>query len=429
MREVHARKLAHFQFEEAAFLCEYRITLRSQPDFEWHTAGPVETRIDTHLRALQAFPQDALPNLTDQAALGIGEFCASLRVHARDSDLVAFQQQLALVDIDDLPRMKLAAEALLSDAPDGLIEVVSCWLGSGNKVSKVVGALVLGHRGQTSNSDLIGLAYDNHPTLAGGAIWALGRCASGVDQSFFQTLCTHENPHIREIAGTALMRQFHVASSQSMLGNLDENTAPTSVLALSATKASSDTLRARFLAERSKLIVQAIGIAGDLSSVPMLIELLDDDEFGGVAAQSLDLMTGANLHETVWVADEMEDDELLDAELVTYLADGKLPVRPDGLPFGFARTRLSENPDVWLAWLKQNSELLALNGPIRLGQPASAGQSLRTLIEHSAPEWARCAAADELVARYQIRELFATEWTVHAQRQALVRIAQLIDQK
>ncbi len=426
---MHAQKLAYFQFEEAAFLCEHRIALRSQPDFEWPSVGPVETRIEAHLRALRSVSLEALPGMTDQATLDVGEFCASMRVHACHPGLEAFEQQLAQVYIEDLPRIHLAAEALHASTPDGPIDNVRRWLTTGSKVTKAVGALLLGHRRESLGSDLISLARGNHPTLVGAATWALGRCTSGVGQAFFLELCEHDDRNIREIAGAALMRQFHLATGQKTLGGLDEATAPASVLALSATKTSSEVLRARFPTERTEQIVQAIGIAGDVSSVPILIELLGDDELRVVAAQALNLMTGANLHETIWIADETADAELLYAERIAYQADGILPARPDGLPFGFDKVELSKNPEVWVDWLEHNGEVLQPNCSIRLGRPVSAVQSLRTLTEHNLPIWARRAAADELMARYHISEPFEVEWMVYSQGLALTHIGRLIDLK
>jgi hypothetical protein len=426
-RETHARKLAGFQFEEAAFLCEHRITLRSQSEFEWPNIGPIEARIEAHLRALRSFSAEALPDMEGEATLGVGEFSASLRVHACDPGLAVFEQQLADVDIENMPRIHLAVEALLASAADDLMENINRWLTTNDKVLNATGALVLGHKRVSPSSHLIALANSDHPTLAGIAIWALGRCEPGVDQAFFLPLCKHENRYICEIAGTAAMRQCHLPPGQTLLGGLDEVTAPISMLALSATKASCEALKARFMCHRTEHIVQAIGVAGDVSSVPILIRLLEDDELGETAAQALNLMTGANLLETVWFADEIAEEELLDEERISYQADGTLPTRWDGQPFGFAQTVLSKKPETWIAWLEHNSELFKPDCAVRLGLPISAAQSLRTLNEHYLPIWARRAAADELVARYHISEPFEADWMVDVQEAALARIGRLIN--
>ena len=77
-------------------------------------------------------------------------------------------------------------------------------------------------------------------------------------------------------------------------------------------------------------------------SIPLLITRLAESATAATAVTALQCLTGAGLQETVFVPDEIDEDELFDSER-EQLQQGRKPDRGDGRPFGSTVTRLFQN--------------------------------------------------------------------------------------
>src|SRR5262249_28807153 len=78
----------------------------------------------------------------------------------------------------------------------------------------------------------------------------------------------------------------------------------------------------------------ALGILGDLGAVRLLVDKLGDNTLGAAAATALQLITGAELREEVFVPQPVEEDEMFDDEQQVYEETGETPRRVDNRPFG-----------------------------------------------------------------------------------------------
>jgi len=173
--------------------------------------------------------------------------------------------------------------------------------------------------------------------------------------------------------------------------------------------------------------VMALALLGDLSAVRPLVGLLTRPEAAGVAADALQVITGASLFETVVVAEELSEDEMLPHELAAFRETGELPRRPDGEPFGARVRRVSRDPAVWADWLKANAQRFARGYRYRFGEPCTPRVLLDCLSSETFPKSYRPWLAEELLIRYGIDLPFEADMRVGEQSRVLAAAAARIE--
>src|SRR5262249_18458618 len=124
----------------------------------------------------------------------------------------------------------------------------------------------------------------------------------------------------------------------------------------------------------------ALGILGDLGAVRLLVDKLGDNTLGAAAATALQLITGAELREEVFVPQPVEEDEMFDDEQQVYEETGETPRRVDNRPFGVNVERASQNPDHWREWLQAHRSQFDPALRYRLGKPFSLATLVDTLV-------------------------------------------------
>jgi len=145
--------------------------------------------------------------------------------------------------------------------------------------------------------------------------------------------------------------------------------------------------------------ITALGLLGAPSSVPLLISQLERTECADPAASALQCLTGASLHETVFVPDEINEEELFESER-EQLKQGIKPTRGDGRPFGSTVTRLSQNPNDWGKWWELNHMRFTPDLWYRNGGLASPARLLEMLSAENTSHRLRRYCLEELVTRY-----------------------------
>ena len=131
-----------------------------------------------------------------------------------------------------------------------------------------------------------------------------------------------------------------------------------------------------------------------------MISRLADPETAASAATALQCLTGAGLHETVFVPDEIDEDELFESER-EQLKQGKTPDRGDGRPFGSTVTRLSQNPEDWNRWWHTNATRFTPGVRYRNGGPFSPARLIEMLTAERTPHQLRQYCSEELATRYR----------------------------
>ncbi len=85
----------------------------------------------------------------------------------------------------------------------------------------------------------------------------------------------------------------------------------------------------------------AIGLIGNSSAIPNLIDSLSTNKTSENAALALNLITGADLYEDHFIPEEIDEDALFEDELEKHK---KGELYPPGEEPGETITRLSQNP-------------------------------------------------------------------------------------
>ncbi|HET7867097.1 MAG TPA: hypothetical protein VFL86_22070, partial [Burkholderiaceae bacterium] len=174
--------------------------------------------------------------------------------------------------------------------------------------------------------------------------------------------------------------------------------------------------------------LEALGLLGDPQAVPALHHALADPALAPASALALHWITGAPLHEEVFIEDPVDEALLSPQELVAWRDEGRSPRRPDGQPYGDTKRRLSLDPQAWLHWIQGNHANWRVGRRYRLGQPCGPAEVLRCLADPQASRRLRELAAQELATRYGCTIPFEADRPVAQQRRLLARIADWIPQ-
>ena len=153
----------------------------------------------------------------------------------------------------------------------------------------------------------------------------------------------------------------------------------------------------------------------------MLIRYLDTDQ-AVAAANSLDRITGAGLFEEVFIADDVDQEELLEGER-KQLNDGRKPTRADGKPFGSTTIRVSQNPQDWHRWWHKRETSLDRFVRYRNGIPHSPESLVQDLERATTSYCHRNWTYEELAIQYGFEEPFEVDMPVMQQVNALTLAA------
>jgi hypothetical protein len=180
-------------------------------------------------------------------------------------------------------------------------------------------------------------------------VWALGRIRYEPARARLLDYLQSEDEPVRSAAAMALLRMGEPRAIDYCLGQAQSNTWPIVPLGLAGGR---DTLA--LLTELAKKsdggeCLTALGLLGDPASLPLLMSRLE----AAPAATALRCLTGAGLYETVFVPEQVDEDELFESEK-EQLKLGKPLTRGDGRPFGTTVTRISQKPADWDRWWREN---------------------------------------------------------------------------
>jgi hypothetical protein len=162
----------------------------------------------------------------------------------------------------------------------------------------------------------------------------------------------------------------------------------------------------------------ALGLLGESSAVELLLAKLTGDH-AAPAVLALNLLTGAELYERVFIPEEVDEDELFPEELELYRQEGKVPTKPDGTPYGEWVTRLSQNPASWNEWWGLSRQRFAPGVRYRNGKPFSPASLLENMQHEKSPYRIRQLAYEEMVIRYDVDFPFEANLLVNEQLRIL----------
>ena len=386
--------------EEASFLYSQRKTLYQNPEITWKKIGEFEERLEAHIDGLVVGDQLALDVCKKHAAEGdFGELfaamCVFCRQDRRDLALAALEQ----LDPGDQKKASAIADAFKYEIPDAWLQDFLTLLGSGEPKLAPILSRAFGYRRQKCGPQLMSAMRRCSPPALPEIVWSLGRIAYEPAKGPLLDFLRSEEEPVRSSAAIALARIGERAVIDHCLDQAASNSWPILPLALSGGHSMLGPLTELRQTKPADCAL-ALGLIGDAVSVPLLISLLEQSDSGGPAALALRYITGADLSETVFVPDEVDEDELFESER-EQLKQGKPLDRGDGRPFGSNITRLSQDPDDWNRWWKTHSARFVPGVPYCHGRPLSPRSLVELLAADSTPHALRKLGCEELAIRYQ----------------------------
>jgi uncharacterized protein (TIGR02270 family) len=414
--------------EEASFLYEQRLALLHDPEITWKDLAEFEDRFEAHIDALVVGEDLALEVCRTQAQEGdFGELHAAVRVFCRQNkgDFVA--EAWRDLDTEDLERTKAIGDALKNECHNNWQQSLTPIFLRDYFNLIPVAAPVFGYRRFKAEDALLHALKKAPDSVLPTVIWAVGRVGEQATHAALLPMLEHPDDAIRAAAAQSLLRFGEPdVISRSVTHALSEGW-PVTAVGLGGGRNAYKVLLERIKrsgADNDCLI--ALGLLGHLSAVKALYSSLADEDLARSAATGLYLITGAEIYEEVYVPEEIDEDELFEEELEAYRKEGKVPTKPDGEPFGENVRRLSQNPQDWENWLRENKSRLNPNYRYRLGKPYSPACLLETIRSETSPFRARQMAIEELKIRYDADFPIEADMPVVMQEKILPQIAQWV---
>ena len=386
--------------DEASFLYEQRRTLYNNPEIKWKKIGEFEDRLEAHIDGLIVGDKLAVEVCQRRAAEGdFGELfaatCVFCRQDRRDLVLAIFDR----LDPDDREKAGAIADALKYELPDAWIPDLLVLLASGDPKLAAILARAFGYRRLPSGPQLLSAMKRCAPAALPEVVWALGRVAYEPSRGTLLDYLRSEEEPVRFNAAMALLRMGEPTAIDYCTDQARSHS--WAVLPLGFAVGPSSLPLISELVEKTSNpdSITALGLLGAPSSIPLLISQLERADCADPAASALQCLTGAGLYETVFVPDEIDEEELFESER-EQLKQGIKPTRGDGRPFGSTVTRLSQKPEDWEKWWKLNEMRFTPDLWYRNGGPASPARLLEMLSADNTPHRLRYCCLEELVTRY-----------------------------
>lgn len=415
--------------EEAAFLYDQRRALASREDVAWTRLQDFEERLEAHLDALIVGDALALEVCRRRAVEGEpGELFAAVCVFCRNTESSLLASVLRELDYGDPLRVQAVVDALKIEMPDAWLEPLLRAVASGRGPIVSLLAKVIGYRRVQRADVLTDALRKAGPQEQASLLWALGKIRNGISTDIVAAWLQSSDAAVQTAALRAGLRMQDPTTAERVTA-LGAAQCP----AIEAGLAGERTMAAALIpalrgAETPRDVIVALGLLGDLASVRPLLALLQVEELALPVAQSLYVITGADLFASTLVVDEMTEEEMFEHEREEFRRTGAMPLRGDGKPFGENVSRLSVDVRAWSDWLQANSGRFVAGRRYRLGRPYDPGVLLQCLESEIYPRTYRNLVTDELLIRYGLDLPMETDMRVAVQQWYLGRARAWIEQ-
>ena len=413
--------------EEASFLYEQRLTLFDDPEVTWEDIHDFEERFEPHIDGLVVGEELALNVCKTQASEGdFGELHAAVRVFCRQNRKDLVIEVLKKLDPEDAESMQAVSDALKHELPEEWRDEFVQMLSEGDQKIIPILANVFGFRRVKAGTELLktlGVSPTESLTII---IWSLGRLGKQDTYAPLLQYLSHEDKAVTSTTALALLRLGEEQTITQCLQHARLQNWPLIPLGLGGNRSAVNVMLEKAKAGNAETdCIIALGLLGDISAIDTLLEHLTNAQTGESAAMSLQILTGADLYEDVFIPDEIDEDELFEEELKKF-KEGQVPTRLDGEPFGITITRISQKPEDWQKWWAENKSHFNPAIRYRNGKPYSPACLLENLESEKSLLIVRQMAYEELVIRYGIDFPFETDMLVSQQKQAIAKYADWI---
>lgn len=421
--------------EEISFFYGQRLYLFDDPVFYWPDIETIEKRIVSHLEALVIGESIALDLCRKKAVEGdFGELYAAVRTFCYFKREDYFQEVLDQLDFGNRERVKAFIDAVNHGLPKEWTELIRKMILSEDSNLIIIAAEVIGYRRMSMETELITVLTKNDNDALPKIIWAIGRLRLEKTSNFLLHLIDKDlrnNNYRDSIKNETFLTLLRIGEKKfirnTLAGGLNGNYHYL-LLGICGHTASIPALQK--ISTSSNICDEALlslGLLGDISSVKLLIDCLSNNNFATTAAISLNLITGADLYEDVFIPDEIDEDTLFEDELEK-LKMGE-PLYPPGKEPGENVNRLTQDPETWEKWWDNNNKRFEDKVSYRAGLPCSPAGILKTLASEKSSHLIRQLAYEEFVIRYDTDFYFDITMPVSEQLVAINSYRKWINNK
>lgn len=408
--------------EEASFLYEQRGSLFHDPEITWLDIGEFEERFEAHIVALVAGGDLSLQVCREHSLDGdFGELHAAVRVFCRRKRIDLIQQVLDTLDIKEDERVLAVRNALKQEWPQDWDQELSRMLEQLPDKSIAVMPAVAGFKRIPAEGALSYVLPICPDCVLFPQIKSMGRLQSRSAQAALYEHLKHKDPSIQGAAALSLLR-MGMPLDQAIPANLEQlKFWQLMHIALAGGPGYVQRLHHRIegpAGTADEALV--LGVLGDPQSVDGLILYLYRQEEAETVALALNLITGADLYEEVFVPEPIDEDELFEEEL-DQLHRGE-PLFAVGEEPGTLLVQLTRDPQKWESWWRRHRSGFEPGVRFRNGKPYLPECLLDNLHSENSPVIIRQIAYEELVIRYGLDVPFETDMTVKDQLRALAQM-------
>ncbi|RPI76693.1 MAG: hypothetical protein EHM45_12125 [Desulfobacteraceae bacterium] len=411
---------------EISFLYEQRLALLDDPKFPWLDIADFEHRLEPHLSALSEGGEQALELCKQQAIESdFGELYGALCVFCRQNHFDLVMSTIKAVDLADEQKQQAIINALKHESLPEWENEFKKLCASKNPFEVSLAAEVLGFQRRESGPELLKALEKSDLIAASKLIWALGRIEYQAAKPLLLTFLFQKDETLASQAALALLRMGDSQVIDECLRQALTHTWPLVLLAVSAGPEALDVLlQHATIEEHCPDSLLALGLFGATEAIPILLSQFSTD-MAEQAALSLNLITGADLYEDIFVPEPIDEDALFDHEKEK-LSRGE-PLYAPGEQPGETVTRLSQNPELWQNWWEQNQNHFAYGIRYRHGRLFSLSCLLQTLESEKSPRFLRQWAYEEWVIRYGANFPFEIDMFTNNQKQTMAAYAQWLE--
>jgi len=413
--------------EEASALYEQRTALIADPELSWLDLEEYERRIEAHLDALVLGGEPALTLAAELAAgADAGTLYAVVCLFCRQDRFPLLAALLPDLDWDDTEICQVIRDALVAEAPQAWLPALATLAAKGEVAQNALTLAVLSRRGSPLPQALVSRLRSQKAFVA-----SLIRCFAKQDllreKPWLQELLISEtDPEILTAASFALLVAGDETVSKT-LASLAAVEAWTRIpLALAATPTQAALLLEGCRRQPEPAGIQALGLLGEMTAVPLLLTLVAEETLAPAAACSLEWLTGAGLYEEVFVPETADEDELFEDEIEA-VAQGQPVMNPNLQPAGEQVRRLAQDAEMWHQWWREHQRDFAPGLRYRSGHPLSPETLLQNLNSADSGHELRMWAATEFAVRYGCDIPFFAEMRIAEQQKTIAAFAAWVE--
>lgn len=414
LRDQDYYALCQLHIEEAANLYGQKREAVFDDDIHWTEVDEfVGHRLEAHLVALALggalAAEICWEHALDNLAWGQDLFVAlSLFCRLNRPELIALL--LEELDWDDEEVILGVTHSLCLELPQAWEEsFISVCLERNANTATLAARVAAYRRLDVGGALMLGLKrWKDEPPVLGVLLHALGKIQAIDAVEAVLPLMDHANPAVRIETLKMVLR-----CGRTNLIALPQSEWPILLCALSGKGL---LFRPYDMKAGSVEMITALGILGLGDAPEFLISMLAEEGVAKEAAFALNLITGAQLQETVFEAEEVDEDLLFDDELELYrkgelFAPGKEP--------GQMIQRLSQNPADWHDWWNEHKEQFECSERYRYGQLFSKETLLEVLVAAQTPHRVREWMIEELLIQFNTALALETNMPVQQQRECI----------